>query len=304
VTVRIGLKLSQQVHPLGTQLAAWRMADAAGFDHLWLFDHLVAIHQEAAVPVFDGWTLLAAMATLTTRARIGLNVTGNLYRHPALLAKMAVTVDHLSGGRLEVGLGAGWAESEFAAHGMPFITRPADRIDALDETCHVLKALWTQPSATFVGKHYQLSGAVASPKPLQRPHPPIWIGGNGPRRTLRVAATHADAWSCDIWVVDAAAADRAHGLGRTLDRHCAEIGRDPASIRRAHVLLADGTDTPLVIGELSLRAGFTDFLVVPARSLQPGSDLRLGVEDAIRLLPRLRELDPAGSAHHPEVSAI
>src|SRR5206468_11231769 len=132
-------KLSQQVHPLDMQIEAWRMADTAGFDHLWLFDHLVAIHQEAAVPVFDGWTLLAAMATLTTRARIGLNVTGNLYRHPALLARMAVTVDHLSGGRLEVGLGAGWAASEFAAHGMPFITRPADRIDALDETCRVLK---------------------------------------------------------------------------------------------------------------------------------------------------------------------
>src|SRR5438128_11905332 len=134
MSMRVGLKLSQQVHPVDVQREAWRMADEAGFDHLWLFDHLVPIHQDPTESIFDGWTLLAAMAATTERARIGLNVTGNLYRHPGLLAKIAVTVDHLSGGRLEMGLGAGWAETEFQMYGMPFPSA-ADRIGMLDDAC-------------------------------------------------------------------------------------------------------------------------------------------------------------------------
>jgi alkanesulfonate monooxygenase SsuD/methylene tetrahydromethanopterin reductase-like flavin-dependent oxidoreductase (luciferase family) len=229
------------------------------------------------------------MAECTARARIGLNVTGNLYRNPGLLAKIAVTVDHLSNGRLEMGLGAGWNESEFRMYGMAFPESAAERIGRLDEAVRVLKLLWTESPATFDGTYYRLAGAFAAPKPMQRPHPPIWIGGNGPKRTLRVAAEHADVWSCDVWPTDAAAMERAYALGRTLDEHCATIGRDPKTIRRAHALIPDDAGT-LDIAKASVRAGFNEFLLVPVRSLGPGGDLRAGVEGAAELLPKLRAL--------------
>jgi len=290
VSVRVGLKLSQQVFPLDAQREAWRMVDDAGFDHLWLFDHLVAIHQDTPQPIYDGWTLLASVAETTKRVRIGLNVTGNLYRHPGLLAKIAVTIDHLSRGRLEMGLGAGWNESEFAMYGMPFPASAAERIDRLDEACQVLKALWTRPRASFAGRFYQLDNAIAEPKPVQKPHPPLWVGGNGPKRTLRVAARRADVWSCDVWPTNAAAMRSTYDLARVLDEHCAAVGRDPATIRRAHVLLADGTDTPLEIAKSSVALGFNEFMLFPVKALGPNADLRVAIDAAARLLPRLRAL--------------
>ena len=286
--LRVGLKLSQQQFSLEQQREAWRMVDEAGFDHLWLFDHLVAIHQERPTPIFDGWTLLASVAERTTRVRIGLNVTGNLYRHPGMLAKIATTVDHVSGGRLEMGLGAGWNESEFDMYGMPFPKSAAERIDRLDEACQVLKLLWTEPRASFDGRYAQLHDAIAEPKPVQRPHPPLWIGGNGPKRTLRVAAQRADVWSCDVWPTNAAAMEQAYALATVLDEHCAAIGRDPKTNRRAHVVLADGTDTPVEIARESVKRGFTDFLLFPVRAF--GGDLRGAVETAAALIPKLRAL--------------
>jgi alkanesulfonate monooxygenase SsuD/methylene tetrahydromethanopterin reductase-like flavin-dependent oxidoreductase (luciferase family) len=167
---------------------------------------------------------------------------------------------------------------------------PADRIRMLDEACGVLKALWTEPRATLHGRFYQLTDAVAEPKPLQRPYPTMWIGGNGPKRTLRVVAKHADVWSCDVWPTDAAKIEPAYALAKVLDEHCAAIGRDPLTIRRAHVLLADGSETALAIAKTSLRAGFTDFLLFPLQAASAQGDLRAGVEDAAKLLPRLRAL--------------
>jgi F420-dependent oxidoreductase-like protein len=289
MSVRVGIKLSQQVHPIAAQREAWRSADEAGFDHIWLFDHLVPIHQEPTELIFDGWTLLAAMAENTTRAHIGLNVSGNLYRHPGLLAKIAVTVDHLSNGRLEMGLGAGWSEAEFRMYGIPFPSA-ADRIGRLDEACAMLSLLWTEPSASFAGRFYDLRDAIAEPKPVQRPRPPLWVGGNGPKRTLRVVAEHADVWSCDIWPTNAAAMQAAYDLATILDGHCAAVGRDPASIRRAHALVVDDAEAALAIARASVRAGFTDFLLVPVKDLGPGGDARAGVEKAAKLLPRLRAL--------------
>ena len=166
--LRFGLKVSQQGQPIEVLREGWRIADGAGFDHLWPFDHLLALHAAPTTPIFDGWTLLGAIAASTDRIRMGLNVSGNLYRHPALLAKMAVTVDHLSGGRLEVGLGASWNEAEFAMFGMPF-PGTADRIRMLDESCQVLKRLWTEERATFAGRFYRLSDAISEPKPRRRP---------------------------------------------------------------------------------------------------------------------------------------
>ena len=287
--IRVGLKLSQQVHGVDELREAWRAADEAGFDHVWGFDHLLPLHQELTEPIVDGWTLLGAMAEVTTRVRIGLNVTGNLYRHPAVLAKIATTVDHLSGGRLELGIGAGWNEPEFRMFGMEFPDRPGERIDRLEEAVRVITALWTQPRSTFDGRYYQLHDAIAEPKPVQRPHPPIWVGGNGPKRTLRIAAEHADVWSCDVWPTSPEAMEPAYTLSQTLDEHCRAVGRDPATIRRAHALVVDDPAS-LEIARRSRAAGFSDFLLVPVKALGPGGDLHAGLRDAAVLLNELRML--------------
>ncbi len=278
--LRIGLKLSQQVHSIDAQREAWRIGDEAGFDHIWPFDHLIALGNDPTRPIFDGWTILGAVAENTKHARIGLNVTGNLYRHPGLLAKIAVTVDHLSGGRLEMGIGAAWNEPEFQMYGMPFPS-VADRIRMLDEACSVLKALWTEGRATFKGRFYQLDAAIAEPKPVQKPYPPIWIGGSGPKRTLRVVAKHADVWNSN-----APTLDETHALVKVLDEHCAKVGRDPSTIRRSHQVRVEKDDDALRIGEAALRAGFSELLLFPFA----GADLRSGVERAAALLPRMRAL--------------
>src|SRR5207237_382820 len=165
----------------------WRVAEDAGFDHLWDFDHFNPIVGELGGPVFEGWTLLAAMAECTKRVRIGCMVTGNTYRHPAVLAKMAVTIDHLSGGRLEFGIGAGWAEAEHRMLGLEFYTT-GRRIRRLREAVQLCKALWTQPEATFEGRDCRLDRPLAEPKPVQKPHPPVWIRGAGEPPTLRLGA--------------------------------------------------------------------------------------------------------------------
>ncbi len=301
--LRFGLKVSQQAHPVALQSEGWRIADEAGFDHLWPFDHLVALHAPPATPIFDGWTLLGAIARWTKRIRMGLNVSGNLYRHPGLLAKIAVTVDHLSDGRLEVGLGAGWNEAEFAMFGLPFPSA-ADRVRMLGESCRVLKLLWTEQRVTFSGRYYRMIDAISEPKPLQKPHPPLWIGGKGPKRTLRVAAAHADVWHSDVWHADIAAAQASWDLAKVLDGHCATLGRDPTSIRRGHSLLTDDADAALRHVEASVRNGFSEFLLFPAGATSPGTDHLSGIETAARLLPRLRELGPSadGGRIHAQAS--
>lgn len=278
--LRVGLKLSQQVHPIEAQREAWRMADEFGFDHIWPFDHLLSLGNDPTRLIFDGWTILGAVAENTKRARIGLNVTGIPYRHPGLLAKIAVTVDHLSGGRLEMGIGAAWNEPEFKMYGIPFLST-ADRIRAMDEACRVLKALWTEDRTTFKGRFYQLDGAVAEPKPVQKPYPPIWIGGVGPKLTLRVVAKHADVWNSN-----APTPAESVALTKVLDEHCAKVGRDPASIRRSSQLRGDNEDDILRIAETTTRAGFTELMIFPFA----GGDLRAGVERAAKLLPRIRAL--------------
>lgn len=278
--LRVGLKLSQQAHPIEAQRESWRMADEAGFDHIWPYDHLIALGPDPSRLIYDGWTILGAVAENTKRARIGLNVTGNLYRNPGLLAKIAVTVDHLSGGRLEMGIGAAWNEPEFVMYGLPFPSA-ADRIRMLDEACQVLKALWTEERATFKGRFYQLDAAIAEPKRLQKPYPPIWIGGSGPKLTLRVVAKHADVWNSN-----APKPEDAIALTKILDEHCAKVGRDPKTIRRSSQVRADKEDDALRIAETVLRAGFTELLVFPFA----GGDLRSGVERAVALLPRIRAL--------------
>jgi F420-dependent oxidoreductase-like protein len=279
--LRFGLKLSGQGTTVEELRAVWRIADEGGFDHCWDFDHFAGIGGDGPdVDVFEGWSLLAAMAEATSRVRIGCMVTGNTYRHPAVLAKTAVTVDHLSGGRLEFGLGAAWAEIEHTMLDLDFGTA-GQRIARMEEACRMIKLLWTQEQTDFQGSFYRLDGAIANPKPVQRPHPPIWIGGSGERKTLRVVAEHADAWNAP----GGEPAEFAR-LSEVLDRHCADVGRDPVEIRRTVQIGLQG-DVDDLLGKVeSFRAVGVDDVIVTLF----GDEAERHAELAAQSLPRLREL--------------
>jgi F420-dependent oxidoreductase-like protein len=275
-SLRYGLKLSQNA-TIEQYRAVWRIADEAGFDHCWCMDHFATLGSRDDGPIFEAWALLAAMAAATSRTRVGCAVTGNTYRHPAVLAKAAVTVDHLSGGRLEFGIGAGWAENEHTMLGLPFGTA-GDRADRLEEACQVIRSLWTQELTSFAGQHYQLTGAVAEPKPVQQPHPPIWIGGAGRRRTLRIAAQHAS-----VWNAPGGSPEEVADLSGVLDRHCAEIGRDPSEIRRSVQVRMPATPDELLTSAAAYAAvGVTDLLLVLG-----AADPVAQAGQAGELLPRL-----------------
>ena len=275
--LRYGLKLSQNA-TIEQYRAVWRIADEAGFDHCWCVDHFATLGRRDDGPIVEAWALLAAMAVTTSRTRVGCAVTGNTYRHPAVLAKAAVTVDHLSGGRLEFGIGAGWAENEHTMLGLPFGTA-GDRADRLEEACQVIRSLWTQERASFAGRHYQLTGAVAEPKPVQQPHPPIWIGGAGRRRTLRIAAQHAS-----VWNAPGGSPEEVTELSGVLDRHCAEVGRDPSEIRRSvQVRMPATPDELLALAAAYAAVGVTDLLLV-LHAADPAAQ----AEQAGELLSRLR----------------
>jgi probable F420-dependent oxidoreductase len=282
---RFGLKFSQQVHPIDVHRDVWKIGDEAGFDHIWPFDHLIALGPDPAAPIFDGWTALGAMAVITTRSRMGLNVTGNLYRHPGLMAKIAVTIDHLSNGRLEFGIGTGWNEPEFTQFGLPFPSA-ADRVSMLDEALRAMKLLWKEPRATYRGRFYQLKDAIAEPKPVQRPHPPIWIGAKGDRM-MRLTARHAD-----VWHSNARTFDESIALNKTLDAECERRGRDPNAIRRAITVPLGSADETLSRARASIAAGFTDLLLMIGARGQatPAQDPRSRAEQAGALLPELRAL--------------
>jgi alkanesulfonate monooxygenase SsuD/methylene tetrahydromethanopterin reductase-like flavin-dependent oxidoreductase (luciferase family) len=188
-----GLKPALQLNTMDTLRRMWTVADEGGFDSCWVIDHFAALGPDRTGDIFEAWTTLAAMAEATSRVRIGSMVTGNSHRNPGMLAKMAVTVDHLSGGRLDMGIGAGGDEMVHDMFGVP-LGSIRQRIEALDESCQILEQLWSEPTTSFNGRHYRFTEAVANPKPLQRPHPPLWIAGSGERHSLRVVARHANAW--------------------------------------------------------------------------------------------------------------
>jgi len=223
----------QQVTYLDVQ-RVWHEADTIPeIEHAWLFDHLLPIAGDQKGPIFEGWTLLSALAAQTERLRLGLLVTSNRFRPPAMLAKIAATVDIVSGGRLDFGIGAGsrtsvpWARREYDANGLPYHDA-AYAVGSLAEACTVIRRLWTEEEPfDFDGSYLHLTGAYCSPKPVQRPYPPIMIGGAA-AATLRVVAEHADVWNIP-------GRDAAELVARSalLDRFCAEIGRDPAEITRS-----------------------------------------------------------------------
>jgi F420-dependent oxidoreductase-like protein len=282
----VGIKLSPQACTIAQLRAVWRIADEAGFDHLWGFDHLVPIFTEVTDDVFEGMTLLAAMAEATSHVRIGLMVTANTYRHPGLLAKMATTIDHLSGGRLEFGLGAAGAEAEHAMLGIPYHT-PGERIRRLGESLTICRRLWTEDQVSFAGRYYTLTDAVANPKPVQRPHPPIWVGGAGEQLTLRIVAEHADVWNV-IGPVDVVTRKAV-----VLDRHCRDIGRDPATIKRSVQPRFDPDDPGAMVELLHqyLKAGFTENVIY----IPPGGDpVRAAEIAAEQVLPAVATAGEAG----------
>ena len=226
--LRFGIKTAQQFTTYDDMLRVWTEADGIpGIEHAWAFDHFIPLGPDPTGPQLEGWTLLAALAARTERLRLGLMVTGNIYRHPAILANMAVTVDHISRGRLDFGIGAGWNEQECTMYGIPLYP-PGERIRRLGEACEVIKRLWTEPVANFDGKYYQLKDARCEPKPMQKPYPPYVLGGGGEQLTLRVVAQYASVWNFVGGPVDVF-----QHKSEVLAGHCAAIGRDPKTIERS-----------------------------------------------------------------------
>ena len=226
--LRFGFKTAPQFTTYDDILRVWLEADTVpSLEHAWAFDHFIPLGPDPTGPQLEGWTLLGALAARTERLRLGLMVTGNIYRHPAVLAKIGATVDQISHGRLDFGIGAGWNELECNMYGIP-LYKPGERIRRLGEACEVVKLLWTETVANFDGKYYQLKDARCEPKPVQKPYPPFVIGGGGEQLTLRVVAKYADVWNFVGGNIDAF-----RHKSEVLNGHCAEIGRDPSTIERS-----------------------------------------------------------------------
>lgn len=230
--MRFAFKTANQYSTWAEILAVWREADGIElFESGWVFDHFYPIKSakrpepDLTGPCLEGWSLLAALAQATTRLRLGALVTGVHYRHPAVLANIVATTDIISGGRLEVGIGAGWNEQESGAYGIE-LGSMRERLDRFDEACEVIIGMLSQEVTSFQGDYYQLTDARCEPRPVQQPHPPIVIGGVGEKRILPAVARHAQQW-------DASAATATGDFPRKLERvHelCREIGRDPREI--------------------------------------------------------------------------
>ncbi len=239
-------------------------AESTGWDGIWVPDHFMppeggygpedgSVSDAEMGPILEAWTVLASLAAIVPRIRLGAMVSGNTYRHPALLANMAATIDHVSGGRLVVGLGAGWQENEHQRYGMELGTAE-ERSDRLEEACEVLRLLFSQDRTSFAGRYYQLDDAPMEPKPLQQPLP-LMIGGGGEKRTLRTVARFADEWN--VW-------GRPHELAEkiaVLERHCRDVGRDLAEIQKSAVGLLIITESEDESAEIRADLGSRGGLV-------------------------------------------
>ena len=237
------VKTPPQHGPWADFLDVWLAVDACdAFDTAWNFDHFYPLVGDTHGPCLESWTMLAALAQATSRIRIGSMVNGMHYRHPALTANMTATVDHISGGRLNLGMGAGWNLEESDAYGIE-LGSVKTRLDRFAEGMEVIVSLLSNEVTDFAGEHYSITDARCEPKPLQRPHPPITIGGSGKKRTLAVAARFAQQWDGGF-----ADPDRWREANDALIGHCERIGRDHREIARSvHVAWPDGAETgPLV----------------------------------------------------------
>jgi len=267
--LRFGLFLSQAGKSVAQVVDQFQMAEDLGFDHAWLVDHLVDTDGPPSVPIHEAWTLLAGLAVRTTRIRLGVLVTSNTFRHPAILLKSAVTVDHLSGGRLVLGMGAGWHADEHRRYGIE-LPAPAERVDRFAEAVELVSLLMAQERTTFAGRHYRLDDAPLEPRPVQTPRIPILIAAHRPRM-LRLAARFADQWDTFAEMPGTATDGVATPLAERiafLDEACRSIGRDPAEIRRstwATAAALRSVDAYVAFVGHHRALGFTDFsTVMPA----------------------------------------
>ncbi len=220
-----GLDVAQQRMSFDEVVHRTRLAEDLGFTGMWGFDHFQPMYGDGPGECFEGMTTLAALAGVTTTIRLGLLVTGATYRHPSVLAAQAITVDHASHGRLELALGAAWAQPEHDQLGIPFPST-RERFDLLEDTCEIVTRLFSGDVVSYDGHQVSLAGAQLRPVPVQTPGPPLWIGGSGPKRTLPIVARYADVWHTHAGDDYPALAERLAELARA-------AGREPSDIRRA-----------------------------------------------------------------------
>jgi alkanesulfonate monooxygenase SsuD/methylene tetrahydromethanopterin reductase-like flavin-dependent oxidoreductase (luciferase family) len=282
MVMRFGI-VTDQNQPWPEVAERWQLFEELGFLSAWLCDHLVQPSRPTG-PYFEAWTLLAGLAVRTSKIRIGVLVSSNTFRHPALLAKEAMTVDHLSNGRLDVGFGAGWYEPEHRMFGLEFGT-PAELVGHYREAVEVVDRLLRNDTSSYTGRYYQLQEARMRPAPIQRPRPPLMLAGHRPRM-LRIIAEYADTWNSFGTV------DEMRERNAILDEQCAAIGRDPKSIVRslygwAAMMPKDPWASTDAFEEMLGRygeAGVNEFLID-----QPRADQQAVLEHvAVDIVPRYR----------------
>ena len=266
--MRYGIKTNPQHTDWDQVVTTWRMADEVGIiDSAWVFDHFYPIHGDTSGPCLEGWTTLAALTQVTSRVQVGSMVNAMPYRHPAVTANMAATLDIISEGRFQLGLGAGWYELEADAYGITLGQTLTERFDRFDENVEIIVRMLSQEETTFEGKYFTVTNARNEPKGPQHPHAPIVIGGTGERRTLKTVARWADHWNS----APLGPEDWNHKVS-VLEGHCADIGRDPDTIAKS----------------MMVRLGRDDMARLP-QTLQMLADM--GVDEAIVSLR---------SPHHPD----
>jgi alkanesulfonate monooxygenase SsuD/methylene tetrahydromethanopterin reductase-like flavin-dependent oxidoreductase (luciferase family) len=292
--IRFGLFMSQAGRSWPEVLDGFLLAEDLGFDHGWLVDHFVDTDHGPGVPVLEAWTLLSAIAARTSRIRLGVLVTSNTFRHPALLLKEAVTVDHVSGGRLILGLGSGWNVDEHRRYGIA-LPEPRERVDRLAEAVELIDLLQRQERTTFTGRFYGVEEAPLDPRPVQQPRIPLLIAAHRPRM-LRLAARFADQWDTFPTIAGASTDGVSLSIAEQagiLETACREIGRDPETIRRSTWAEADDVLASPAAFEAFVEThrglGFTDFTVV----LPPPGARGVLEQVARQVIPRLRDQDPA-----------
>jgi alkanesulfonate monooxygenase SsuD/methylene tetrahydromethanopterin reductase-like flavin-dependent oxidoreductase (luciferase family) len=231
--LRFGLDVGQQRMPWSESVARVQLAEALGFDGVWGFDHFQPMFTDGPGECFEGMTALAAWSGVTTRIRVGLLVAGVTYRHPSVFAAQAITIDHASHGRLELGYGAAWFAKEHRELGIPFPGR-RERVDQFEEAVQVVRGLLTTDRFTFAGRYLEVRDATLLPRPVQQPRPPLWIGASGERRMMPIAARYADVWHCF------GPPDELGPKSQRLSAMAESAGRDPAEIQRAASLSLDG----------------------------------------------------------------
>jgi probable F420-dependent oxidoreductase len=320
-TPEFGLILALTIRDLAIQTysemrGVVQNADNLNFDSVWLCDHFLTlsadhytvqagvdrskeagdrsgggggVQRKNSIPLLECWTALSALSRETTRLRLGTSVLCNSYRNPAILAKMAATLDVISGGRLDLGLGAGWFKAEFEAYGFPFPTAGV-RIEQLEEALEIIRRMWTEENPVFRGKHFSIDGALCDPAPVQRPHPPIWIGGEGDK-VHRVAAKLADGVNMRWW-----SPERFRARAKYLQDACAEFGRDPDSVRMSATLLVIVSNDSAEVQELRSQFGAIppDGIVAgtPEQCVQRLQEYRdAGVHHFLFTIPHVEKLD-------------